>query len=248
MHFSKPVLISLLSLTTRANPDPVAPTSNQQQIQPQLQEPLYHHNQLPSQQGDRPGNDGGSVRLAVPGGATGREEKKGGAGGVPTPFFASLERASRLVDITYCVGTAGTGIAPPFSCLSRCADFPSLRLVRTWNTGVLLSDSCGYIALDHGDSHGRGHGNPSIWEEQAWLGHKNGDVVLEEKEEGENNVMTQDGRTGVKEIIVAFRGTYSIANTIVDLSTMPQEYVPYPTPPGDGEGDGDRDGDRKCDN
>ncbi|KAL2199217.1 Alpha/Beta hydrolase protein [Corynascus similis CBS 632.67] len=221
MHFSKPVLISLLSLTTRANPDPVAPTSNQQQIQPQLQEPLYHHNQLPSQQGDRPGNDGGSVRLAVPGGATGREEKKGGAGGVPTPFFASLERASRLVDITYCVGTAGTGIAPPFSCLSRCADFPSLRLVRTWNTGVLLSDSCGYIALDHGDSHGRGHGNPSIWEEQA---------------------------TGVKEIIVAFRGTYSIANTIVDLSTMPQEYVPYPTPPGDGEGDGDRDGDRKCDN
>lgn len=29
-------------------------------------------------------------------------------------------------------------------------------------------------------------------------------------------------------IILAFRGTYSIANTIVDLSTIPQEYVPYP--------------------
>ena len=29
-------------------------------------------------------------------------------------------------------------------------------------------------------------------------------------------------------IIVAFRGTYSVANTIIDLSTMPQEYVPYP--------------------
>lgn len=29
-------------------------------------------------------------------------------------------------------------------------------------------------------------------------------------------------------IIVAFRGTYSIANTIVDLSTIPQEYVPFP--------------------
>ena len=29
-------------------------------------------------------------------------------------------------------------------------------------------------------------------------------------------------------IIVAFRGTYSIANTVVDLSTVPQEYIPYP--------------------
>lgn len=37
-----------------------------------------------------------------------------------------------------------------------------------------------------------------------------------------------------KRIIVAFRGTYSIANTIVDLSTVPQEYVPYPESPGDG--------------
>ena len=29
-------------------------------------------------------------------------------------------------------------------------------------------------------------------------------------------------------IILAFRGTYSVANTIIDLSTVPQEYVPYP--------------------
>ncbi|PHH78706.1 hypothetical protein CDD82_2889 [Ophiocordyceps australis] len=28
-------------------------------------------------------------------------------------------------------------------------------------------------------------------------------------------------------LIVAFRGTYSITNTIVDLSTMPQAYIPY---------------------
>lgn len=35
-------------------------------------------------------------------------------------------------------------------------------------------------------------------------------------------------------IIVAFRGTYSIANTIVDLSTVPQEYVPYPDDPDNG--------------
>lgn len=36
-------------------------------------------------------------------------------------------------------------------------------------------------------------------------------------------------------VIVAFRGTYSIANTIVDLSTVPQAYVPYP---GDDDDDG----------
>lgn len=66
---------------------------------------------------------------------------------------------------------------------------------------MLMSDSCGYIAVDHGE----------------------------------------------KEVVVAFRGTYSITNTIMDLSTVPQEYVPYPEPPrggdGDGDGDGDRDGD-----
>lgn len=38
-------------------------------------------------------------------------------------------------------------------------------------------------------------------------------------------------------IIVAFRGTYSITNTIIDLATLPQEYVPYP---------GDDDGGDKC--
>ncbi|KAK4184042.1 Alpha/Beta hydrolase protein [Podospora australis] len=123
---------------------------------------------------------------------------------VSPAFFASLERMSRLVDITYCVGT--TGVTPPFSCASRCRDFPKLHLVRTWNTGMLMSDSCGYIAVDHGE----------------------------------------------KEIVVAFRGTYSITNTIVDLSTVPQEYVPYPErpPPADGDGDGeDGDGEEnKCAN
>jgi hypothetical protein len=39
-----------------------------------------------------------------------------------------------------------------------------------------------------------------------------------------------------KRIIVAFRGTYSLANTIVDLSAVPQVYVPYPA---DGEGGDD---------
>lgn len=105
--------------------------------------------------------------------------------------FTDIERLARLVDITYCVGTSG--IYQPFTCASRCKEFPNLRLASTWNTGVLLSDSCGYVAVDDGSEDG------------------------EEK----------------PAIIVAFRGTYSLANTVVDLSTVPQEYVPYPEP-GDG--------------
>jgi triacylglycerol lipase len=57
---------------------------------------------------------------------------------------------------------------------------------QTWNTGLLLSDSCGYIALSHSPS--------------------------------------------TKQIILAFRGTYSITNTIIDLSAYPQAYIPYPDP------------------
>ncbi|KAJ2899300.1 hypothetical protein MKZ38_003290 [Zalerion maritima] len=119
---------------------------------------------------------------------------------VSFPLFTSLERFSRLVDITYCVGT--TGLSQPFSCISRCKDFPELELDTTWNTGVLMSDSCGYIAVDHSTE--------------------------------------QDAPA----IVVAFRGTYSLSNTIVDLSTIPQEYVPYQSP---GDSDG-RDDTPKCSN
>ncbi|EKD17258.1 uncharacterized protein L3040_008903 [Drepanopeziza brunnea f. sp. 'multigermtubi'] len=103
-------------------------------------------------------------------------------------LFAELEELSRIVDISYCVGT--TGIFKPFVCASRCAEFPAFELVDTFNTGPLMSDSCGYIVLDHGS---------------GWVG---------------------NGR-----VLVVFRGTYSIANTIVDLSTVPQEYVPFPGSP-----------------
>lgn len=107
---------------------------------------------------------------------------------VSIQLFAELEELSRVVDISYCVGS--TGISKPFSCASRCSEFPDFELVDTFNTGPLMSDSCGYIALDHSKRH---DGN---------------------------------GR-----LLIAFRGTYSIANTIVDLSTVPQEYVPYPDNP-----------------
>lgn len=112
---------------------------------------------------------------------------------ISAELFADLEELSRIVDISYCVGT--TGIQKPFLCASRCQDFEGFELVTTWETGPLLSDSCGYLVVDHTPSHPR--------------------------------------------IIAAFRGTYSIANTIVDLSTIPQEYVPYPA--GDGEDTKDSD-------
>ncbi|KAL5321143.1 hypothetical protein ACEPPN_011955 [Leptodophora sp. 'Broadleaf-Isolate-01'] len=114
---------------------------------------------------------------------------------ITIPLFAELEELARIVDIAYCVGT--TGISKPFSCASRCDEFPDFELVDTFNTGPLMSDSCGYIVLDHGTGRlGKGRGR----------------------------------------VIVAFRGTYSIANTIVDLSTVPQEYVPYPDRPGNSSG------------
>lgn len=106
-------------------------------------------------------------------------------------LFAELEELSRIVDISYCVGT--TGISKPFQCASRCGEFPDFELVDTFNTGPLMSDSCGYIVIDHGRE--------------------------------------RIGRLKRQRIIVAFRGTYSITNTIVDLSTVPQEYIPYPDSP-----------------
>ncbi|THW59231.1 extracellular lipase [Aureobasidium pullulans] len=123
---------------------------------------------------------------------------------VSPELFSDLEELARVVDISYCVGLTGIGISKPFKCLSRCSEFPDFELVKTWNTGQLMSDSCGYIALSHSQT------NPRI--------------------------------------IVAFRGTYSIANTVVDLSTVPQEYAPYPgDPDSDTTGD-DEAGTPRCNN
>lgn len=106
---------------------------------------------------------------------------------VSAELFTDLEELARIVDISYCVGLTGLGISKPFHCLSRCSEFPSFELVKTWNTGQLMSDSCGYVAISHAPAKPR--------------------------------------------IIVAFRGTYSLANTVADLSTVPQEYAPYPGNP-----------------
>ncbi|CAG9939276.1 unnamed protein product [Clonostachys rosea f. rosea IK726] len=111
-------------------------------------------------------------------------------------LFSELERLSRVVDISYCIGNSGLG--EPFNCISRCDEFPTFSLITAWNTGVLMSDSCGYIAVDHG---------------------------AERPAEGSDDIADANHT-----IMVAFRGTYSITNTVVDLGTVPQEYVPYPSP------------------
>ncbi|DAA75214.1 TPA_exp: putative Lipase [Trichophyton benhamiae CBS 112371] len=66
---------------------------------------------------------------------------------VSQPLFEELNELANIVDIAYCVGN--WGITKPFSCPGLCEQFPNFELVKTWNTGPLLSDSCGYIALSH---------------------------------------------------------------------------------------------------
>ncbi len=46
-------------------------------------------------------------------------------------LFWELEELARIVDISYCVGTAGLGIQKPFQCASRCSDpdFESFELL-----------------------------------------------------------------------------------------------------------------------
>ena len=46
-------------------------------------------------------------------------------------LFWELEELARIVDIAYCVGTAGLGIQKPFKCASRCSDrdFETFELV-----------------------------------------------------------------------------------------------------------------------
>lgn len=75
---------------------------------------------------------------------------------------------------------------------------PFTHNLQAFNTGPLLSDSCGFLALSHAPAPPR--------------------------------------------IILAFRGTYSITNTIADLSTVPQEYAPYPGADDGSSGGGDDDG------
>ena len=52
--------------------------------------------------------------------------------GISPELFNSLEELSRLVDISYCVGT--TGVQNPFECLSHCNEFQGFELVTVRST------------------------------------------------------------------------------------------------------------------
>ncbi|KAL3470665.1 Alpha/Beta hydrolase protein [Aspergillus californicus] len=117
----------------------------------------------------------------VPLGAIGVSEDRRAERRISSDLYDSLNELAHILDVSYCIGN--TGIQRPFQCLSHCRELKDFELVTTWHTGLLLSDSCGFITLSHASS--------------------------------------------PKRIIVAFRGTTSLANVIIDLSSYPQEYVPY---------------------
>lgn len=54
---------------------------------------------------------------------------------ISSKLFAELEELSRIVDISYCVGS--TGIQKPFQCASRCQDFDGFDLVTVSACSVL---------------------------------------------------------------------------------------------------------------
>lgn len=62
------------------------------------------------------------VPLGIPESPAGRN--------ISVELFNDLEELSRIVDIAYCVGTAGLGIQKPFLCASRCQDFKHFELVK----------------------------------------------------------------------------------------------------------------------
>jgi hypothetical protein len=60
-------------------------------------------------------------------------------------LFFELEELARIVDVAYCVGTAGLGIQKPFKCLSHCGDedFKHFELVTVRLPHTFSSITCG---------------------------------------------------------------------------------------------------------
>jgi len=59
-------------------------------------------------------------------------------------LFFELEELARIVDIAYCVGTAGLGIQKPFECASHCGDedFKNFELVSVRCIRCATSPGC----------------------------------------------------------------------------------------------------------
>lgn len=49
---------------------------------------------------------------------------------VSPALFTQLEELARVVDISYCISLANVGISKPFTCLSRCSEFPDFELIK----------------------------------------------------------------------------------------------------------------------
>lgn len=69
-------------------------------------------------------------QVPLSGGFLGAHDRK-----ISPKLFAELEELSRIVDISYCVGS--TGIQKPFQCASRCKDFDGFDLVTVSACSVL---------------------------------------------------------------------------------------------------------------
>jgi hypothetical protein len=67
-------------------------------------------------------------------------------------LFWELEELARIVDISYCVGTAGLGIQKPFKCASHCGDrdFDTFELV---TVGRFVQARCRLADEDVGMEH-----------------------------------------------------------------------------------------------
>ncbi len=75
---------------------------------------------------------GPTSQVPLSGGLSGARDRK-----ISSDLFAELEELSRIVDISYCVGS--TGIQKPFQCASRCQDFDGFDLVTVSACSVLES-------------------------------------------------------------------------------------------------------------
>ncbi|OBT60823.1 hypothetical protein VE03_09917 [Pseudogymnoascus sp. 23342-1-I1] len=129
---------------------------------------------------------------------------------VSEELFRELEEAARLADIAYCVGISG--IWKPFGCLSRCSDFPSFELVDVSSPSPPQPPQ----SFQHTkNTKANTQPQPQTWNTGPLYSDSCGYIALDHAK---------------KRVIVAFRGTYSLASALADLATTPQVYVPYPEP------------------
>lgn len=127
--------------------------------------------------------------------------------GVSKHFLVSLDRAARLAHIVYCTGSVvppPAHLTEPFNCGSHCDD-PDIAPP---NVHLLHTWERTVGAVPH----------PSLTGSCGYV--------------AVDHYGRYHPRGGGKgQIVVVFRGTYSFADVVADLSTKQQEYIPYPGEP-----------------